>query len=110
MIRLLSAALIGAAVMTATTAGSAFAWNDILNSVYGPRGNDTGGIIPWSPENEANAPAIAGAQCARWNKYAVATSLHRRYGDYIGYRCVWDAPVVVVRHRAAKRVNITIDK
>ena len=45
----------------------ASAWNDILNSVWGPKGNDTGGIIPWSPENERDSFAIATDQCARWN-------------------------------------------
>ena len=27
--------------------------------VYGPKGNDIGGIIPWSPEAEQNALDIA---------------------------------------------------
>lgn len=53
------------------------------------RGNDTGGIIPWSCENEVDAPAIAGAHCASWNKYARITSVHRIYGDYIGFQCLW---------------------
>jgi hypothetical protein len=53
------------------------------------RGNDTGGIIPWSCENEVDAPAIAGAYCAGWNKYARITSVHRMYGDYIAFNCLW---------------------
>ena len=53
------------------------------------RGNDTGGIIPWSCENEVDARAIAGAYCASWNKYARITSVHRMYGDYIGFNCLW---------------------
>jgi hypothetical protein len=53
------------------------------------RGNDTGGIIPWSCENEADAKAIAGAYCAGWNKYARITSVHRMYGDYIAFNCLW---------------------
>src|SRR4249920_1926973 len=32
-------------------------------------GNDTGGIISWSCENEAAAPQIAARYCARWDKY-----------------------------------------
>jgi len=88
----------------------ACAWNDILNSVWGPKGNDTGGIIPWSPENARDSFAIATAQCARWNKFPVATSIHRVPGDYIAYQCVWDPPrVVAVRHHT-RRVNVTIDK
>jgi hypothetical protein len=79
--------------------------------VYGPKGNDTGGIIPWSLENEQNAFAIAQANCGSFNKYAVATSIHRVYGDYIGYTCQWDPPVAVVsRPRARRHVNVTIDK
>jgi hypothetical protein len=52
-------------------------------------GNDTGGIIPWSCENEAQARAIAQAYCARWDKYYRITSVHRRYGDYIAFNCLW---------------------
>jgi hypothetical protein len=53
------------------------------------RANDTGGIIPWSCENEAEAHQIAGAYCARWNKFHRITSVHRRYGDYIAFNCLW---------------------
>ena len=68
-------------------------------------GNDTGGIIPWSCDNEAMAPQIAAAYCARWNKYPRITSVHRRYGDYIGFNCLWSpyvAPFALppcARHR-----------
>jgi hypothetical protein len=77
--------------------------------VYGPKGNDTGGIIPWSPENDQNAFAIAQSNCGFFNKYAVATSIHRVYGDYIGYRCQWDPPLAAVS-RPRRHVNVTIDK
>jgi len=40
------------------------------------RGNDTGGIIPWSCETEAFAHQIAGEFCARWDKYHRITSVH----------------------------------
>ena len=53
------------------------------------RANDTGGIIPWSCENEVDARAIAGAHCAGWNKVARITSVHRIYGDYIAFNCLW---------------------
>lgn len=59
----------------------------------GVHGNDTGGIIPWSPENEWRAPALAQAHCARYNKYARTTSIVRQYGHYIGFECVW-SPLV----------------
>ena len=60
--------------------------------VYGPTGNDTGGIIPWSPEAEDNAYLIAQNNCGRYDLYAVITSIHREYGDYIAYRCQWHEP------------------
>ena len=53
------------------------------------RGNDTGGIIPWSCENEADARAIAGAYCAGWNKYARITGVVPMYGNYISFNCLW---------------------
>ena len=53
------------------------------------RGNDTGGIIPWSCDNEADARAIAAAHCARYDKYARITSVKRQYGDFIGFNCLW---------------------
>ena len=52
-------------------------------------GNDTGGIIPWSCENEAAAHRIAAVFCARWEKFHRITSVHRRYGDYIAFNCLW---------------------
>jgi hypothetical protein len=54
------------------------------------RSNDTGGIISWSCEAEAEAHAIAAYECARFGKYPRITSVHRRYGDYIGFQCLWD--------------------
>ncbi len=54
------------------------------------RGNDTGGIIPWSCESEAAAPDLAAAHCARFAKYPRITSVHRQYGDYIGFNCLWN--------------------
>ena len=99
--------MLAAAAFCVMLAPQANAWNDIFNSVWGHKGNDTGGIIPWSPENEANAFKIASDQCARWRKFAVATSLHRTPGDYIGYRCVWDQPGVV---RTYRRADVIIAK
>jgi len=60
--------------------------------VYGPKGNDTGGIIPWSPENERRAYDYAQENCSYYNKYAVPTSIHRVPGDFITYSCVWESP------------------
>ena len=52
-------------------------------------GNDTGGIIPWSCENEVLAPRAAAGYCARFNKYARITGVNRQYGDYISFNCLW---------------------
>jgi hypothetical protein len=102
--------LVFAAAISLTAVPQASAWNDILNSVWGSKGNDTGGIIPWTPENERASFDIATAQCARWNKFPVATSIHRVPGDYIAYTCVWDPPpaVAVVRHH--RRIDVKIEK
>jgi hypothetical protein len=101
---------VAVAAISLMLVSGASAWNDILNSVWGPKGNDTGGIIPWSPENERASFDIASAQCARWNKFPIATSISRRPGDYIAYKCVWDQPRVVVRHQHHRRVDVIIDK
>ena len=74
--------MLGAAVLAGCLAGCV--------GVYGPKGNDTGGIIPWSPENELNARDIAQANCARYNKFALITVVTRRYGEYIVYECRWN--------------------
>ena len=62
-------------------------------------GNDTGGIIPWSPGIEPLMLSIASEHCARYAKTARITSVHRVYGDYIGFRCrhgpLMPEPVVV---------------
>jgi len=56
----------------------------------GLTGNDTGGIITWSPENQLAARDWAAEHCARYGKYARITSVHRKYGDYIGFSCQFD--------------------
>jgi hypothetical protein len=55
--------------------------------IWGGHSNDTGGIIPWSPEIAHTYRDIAAAECARWNKVAFITSVHRVYGDYVGFVC-----------------------
>jgi hypothetical protein len=67
---------------------AALVWGgDARAQVY--HGNDTGGIIPWSCETEAAALSIAAEYCARWDKYPRITSVHRQYGDYIAFHCLW---------------------
>jgi hypothetical protein len=57
------------------------------------KGNDTGGIIAWSPENEARAREWTDQFCASYNKYPRITAVHRQYGDYISFNCLWDPTV-----------------
>ncbi len=54
----------------------------------GINGNDTGGIIPWSPANEQLAIDLSGAHCASYGKIAQLTSVYRQPGHYIGFACV----------------------
>jgi hypothetical protein len=56
----------------------------------GLTGNDTGGIIQWTPETEQIYEDITAAHCARWNRFAGITSVHRAYGEYIGFQCIYD--------------------
>ncbi len=61
-----------------------------LSGCAGPsgiKGNDTGGIIPWSPDNQRHARAIAQENCAAYGKQARIVSNDRIYGGMIGYRC-----------------------
>jgi hypothetical protein len=53
-------------------------------------GNDTGGIIQWTPGVGRSYVAIAVEHCARYNRYAGISSVRHVYGDYIGFRCVYD--------------------
>ena len=63
------------------------------NIMYGPgpglTGNDTGGIIMYAPGSIA-APTtrLAANWCARWGRLSHVTSMHRNYGDYVGFVCI----------------------
>jgi hypothetical protein len=65
----------------------------LLSACAGPgpwvNGNDTGGIIPWSPANEAAAFAMSDAHCARYYKQARVTSVYAQPGNYIGFACAF---------------------
>ena len=55
----------------------------------GLTGNDTGGIITYSPDLELAAyHEIAANWCARWGRISHLTSVHRRYGDYVAFICI----------------------
>jgi hypothetical protein len=53
------------------------------------KGNDTGGIIAWSPETHELRRQLAAQHCAHYGKTYQITSVTPRYGDYIGFRCYW---------------------
>jgi hypothetical protein len=57
-------------------------------------GNDTGGILPYSPEIRGVYGQMAAEYCARWRRLSHITSVHPKYGDYIAFECI-DRPGVV---------------
>ena len=57
-------------------------------------GNDTGGIIPYSPDLEGVYQQMAQDYCARWRRLSHVTSVHRTYGDYISFVCI-DKPWMI---------------
>lgn len=82
--RLMVMALTGA--LTLAAAGVAYA--GFAGPGPGITGNDTGGIIPYSPALERIYPQMAAAHCARWHRLSHVTSVHRVYGDYISFVCI----------------------
>jgi hypothetical protein len=93
----MAAALALAATGAAVPAGAGFLF----------KGNDTGGIIAWSPEVARTYPQIAAAHCARYGRWAHITSVHAWYGDYIGFACTWSPYKKPVGSRT---VNIDPDR
>ena len=93
---------VAVAAISLMLVSGASAWNDILNSVWGPKGNDTGGIIPWSPENERDSFEIAhGAmraleQVSGGDQHLTACPATTSPTNACGIR-----RVVAVRHHAA---------
>lgn len=53
------------------------------------KGNDTGGVIPWSPWVKHTYRAMAADFCAQYNKVAHITSVHPWYGDFVGFTCAF---------------------
>jgi hypothetical protein len=54
----------------------------------GVTGNDTGGIIPWSPMSRKTARAMAAEHCAQYDKYARFTGAVPHYGGYLSFACL----------------------
>ncbi len=61
---------------------------------YWITGNDTGGIIPYSPAIDATYKDMAADWCARWHRLSHVTSVHRVYGDYVSFVCI-DKPWMI---------------
>jgi len=54
-------------------------------------GNDTGGIFPYRPADQGTYQQIAETFCARYGRLGKVTTIHRIYGDYVGFIC-YDRP------------------
>ena len=83
--------IIALAVIAAGTLGGSAAALALGALFAGPgpavTGNDTGGIFPYTPNVDAVYQQIAEDWCARWQRFAKVTSIHRVYGDYVGFVC-----------------------
>ena len=74
----------------ASLAGAVF-----LGPAPGLTGNDIGGIIQYVPELRVSEYRdMAAGWCARWGRLSHLTSVHRRYGDYVGFVCM-DKPWMI---------------
>ncbi len=90
MIALVLVLLVLAAGLSAST--SAMAWGaEFAGPGPAVTGNDIGGIFPYSPDVEPIYRHIATDHCARWGRLAKVTSIHRVYGEYVGFVC-YDRP------------------
>jgi hypothetical protein len=74
---------------------AALAGNIVLGPGPGLTGNDTGGIIMYAPGLGRGAyHQMAANWCARWGRLSHLTSMHRHYGDYVGFVCI-DRPWMI---------------
>ena len=90
MISLILVLLVLAAGLSAST--SAMAWGaEFAGPGPAVTGNDIGGIFHYSPDVEPIYRDIAADHCARWGRFAKVTSIHRVYGEYVGFVC-YDRP------------------
>ena len=55
--------------------------------MYGINGNDTGGIIPWSPALREFGYHAAAQNCTGYRKLARVTSVVPGYGNYVSFAC-----------------------
>jgi hypothetical protein len=92
MRRMLAVAVVvhGLVSLSSIAVGLSGAHAGFLDTGPGLTGNDTGGIIQATPDTIHSYKEIAVAHCGHWNRYAGITSVRRKYGDYIGFRCIYD--------------------
>jgi hypothetical protein len=89
------AAIATLAVALGSSAGVALAGAVFLGPGRGLTGNDTGGIIAYTPDLDRGIyRGMATEWCARWGRLSHVTSVHRRYGDYISFVCI-DRPRMI---------------
>ena len=69
----------------------------------GLTGNDSGGIIPWSRENQAVARDQAMQHCAYYGKVAHMEPIYARYGQYISFTCYFPRGGYRYRYRHSYR-------
>jgi hypothetical protein len=89
---LASAAVLYAAALCCLAAALVLGSSAAHAGAAGPgvTGNDTGGIIQSTPETSYFYKHIAVEHCARYSRYAGISSVRYRYGEYIGFQCVYD--------------------
>jgi hypothetical protein len=83
------------AVLLPGAGSAAHAGAVFLGPGWGLTGNDTGGIMTYTPELRRTAyREMAANWCGRWGRLSHLTSMHRKYGDYVGFVCI-DRPGMI---------------
>ena len=87
--------LFALALLLPAAAGTALAGAIFVGPGPGLTGNDTGGIIQYTPDlDRAAYRHMAAEWCARWDRLSHITSMHRIYGDYVSFVCI-DKPWMI---------------
>jgi hypothetical protein len=58
-------------------------------AVWGVKGNDTGGIIPYPLAAQYDARQLAVEHCASYGKVVKFLGVDPQYGGYISFACRW---------------------
>jgi hypothetical protein len=83
-----------ASIVAVTLCTASMALASFTGPGPGITGNDTGGIIPYSPAVAGVYRQLAADYCASWGRLSHITSVRPRYGDYIGFVCI-DKPWMI---------------